>query len=109
MNKRQLKKFNKKCGLKRYDTLGKLHEQGKSRLFINGKWRTAVVAMVGDCVNKNRRYYSMDTVMKSITSLIQDENSEVSKQLNSFKIDFDHPTPSFSTRTVSSEVILGGY
>ena len=106
MNKRQLKKFNKKCGLKRYDTLGKLHEQGKRRLFINGKWQTAIVAMVmvGDCINKNRRCYSMDTVMKSITSLIQDENSEVSKQLNSFKIDFDHPTPSFSTRTVVGKI-----
>ena len=91
MNKRQKKKFEKKLCLKRYDTLSKLHKQGKMRLWVDGKYVTATMAMCSCGITKNNRIYPKSALMNAFKEIgmINDE------------VDNEHPT--FSCRIVEGE------
>ena len=72
MNKRQKKKFFKKKGLKRYDTLSKLHANNKCRLLLDGRWVTATVGIMNPEISRNRRVYSMSLLKEALMNASDD-------------------------------------
>lgn len=82
MNKRQKKKFYKKLCLKRYDTLSRLHKQNKMRLWYNGKYVTAVMAVLGRPTLNHRVYPA--SVLRNVFNDIGDIIGEVGNEHPTF-------------------------